>query len=227
MDYNSIVESFYKNPLPITVPISEKKTKLASKPVDYDVGKVTTTVEELPKVEVATTAPIVQSAAVVPASFSWNSPKFRDIVLDAQMGAESAFKSDAVSPMGATGIAQFMPDTWAYMINKGYIEPEALPTEVAPSIKAQYKYMDEIYNKPWVKTAPNERERLRRTLAGYNAGPEAVRKALIAGDIAGKDWITMLRKPQETVPYVAKIMEQIDKNLNNANYQAKYDRSKL
>jgi len=59
----------------------------------------------------------------------------------AQVRAESAFKPDAVSHVGAKGLAQFMPATWGeWGKGKSVIDPEA-------SIDAQIRYMKWLLNR--------------------------------------------------------------------------------
>jgi hypothetical protein len=101
----------------------------------------------------------------------------RPELLAAQLQAESNFNPDAGSPMGAQGIAQFMPGTAAsYNLD---------PSDPHDSIRAQGEMMGELM-------AKYKSERL--ALAAYNAGSGAV-------DAAGG-----IPDYPETVAYVDKVM---------------------
>lgn len=93
-------------------------------------------------------------------------------LLLAQIEHESInFNPNAVSPAGAQGLAQFMPDTWAQEgldangNGKNPFDPE-------DSIKSQASYMSKIKNN-WLNSNLRTWE---NTLAAYNAGAGAVNK---------------------------------------------------
>lgn len=97
-------------------------------------------------------------------------------LLAAQLDAESGFKPDAVSSVGAQGIAQFMPKTARdFGIN---------PFDPEQAILAQAKYMRSLYTKTGSWS---------RALAAYNWG---------IGNVTRKGTANM---PDETVAYVNKI----------------------
>lgn len=93
-------------------------------------------------------------------------------IVAAQIDTESGFDENAESPVGARGIAQFMPATWAHYgegdINNGH-----------DSIAALGRYMADLRNEVG-GLADNEEDEIRFMLAAYNAGPGPVRSA---GDV--------------------------------------------
>jgi murein DD-endopeptidase MepM/ murein hydrolase activator NlpD len=88
-------------------------------------------------------------------------------VLAAQLNAESGWNPKATSPVGAQGLAQFMPGTWA-------IYGQGDPFDPIAAIKAQGKYMKALMDQvqPVAKTSGADPVSL--ALAAYNAGPGAV-----------------------------------------------------
>lgn len=89
-------------------------------------------------------------------------------VLAAQLEAESGWNPQAMSPVGAQGLAQFMPATWATYGNGGNV------FDPRQAIAAQGRFMAELLSMlaPIAKTAGKSPVEL--ALAGYNAGPGAV-----------------------------------------------------
>ena len=103
-------------------------------------------------------------------------------VLAAQLRAESGFSPTAVSRVGAQGIAQFMPATWAGSWNpwRG-----ASPFDPAAAIPAQARYLRRLLDAVGGDLA--------HALAAYNAG--------LAGSAGGPEaW------PAETRAYVGTIL---------------------
>lgn len=105
-----------------------------------------------------------------PAVQATGSQYLTESVLAAQLYQESGFNAAAVSPVGAQGIAQFMPGTWA-----GYGQDEngdgaADPFDIEDAIPAAARYDASIANA--VRDVPGDRVSL--MLAAYNAGPGAV-----------------------------------------------------
>lgn len=94
-------------------------------------------------------------------------------LIAAQIEAESQWNPRAVSPVGAQGIAQFMPGTWA-MYGKDYSgDGVADPFDPADAIPAQGALMCELFSQ--VRSAALTGKLTRGTseqnaLAGYNAG---------------------------------------------------------
>jgi cell wall-associated NlpC family hydrolase len=86
-------------------------------------------------------------------------------LIAAQLDQESGWNPDAVSPAGAIGIAQFMPDTARGLgIN---------PSDPIASILGMGKYDCQMHTQ--VALVPGDA--VRNMLAAYNAGPAAVQAA--------------------------------------------------
>lgn len=88
----------------------------------------------------------------------------------AQVRQESAFNPRATSYVGARGIAQFMPGTWAQW-GEG-----ADPFDPIAGIDAQHRYMLWLEARTWDQAA---------AIAAYNAGLGNVRKAQYAASLMG------------------------------------------
>ena len=91
-------------------------------------------------------------------------------LLLAQIKQESAFNENAVSPVGAMGLAQFMPSTWEIWGQGGD------PFNPSDSIKAQVAYMSDLYSR--FSEIPDPLERYKFALASYNAGRGHINKSL-------------------------------------------------
>lgn len=85
------------------------------------------------------------------------------------IAAESSFHSDALSPAGAAGLAQFMPQTWATWGQGCRDNPEA-------SIDACTRYLTWLYRR--FDEIPDADERWRFAVAAYNCGRVNVNRAL-------------------------------------------------
>lgn len=92
---------------------------------------------------------------------------FSPSVVAAQIQTESNWDPDAESPVGALGLAQFMPETWEIYGQGDITDPEA-------SIQAQGYYLRDLRNMMAGLEPANEQEELDLVLASYNAGPTAV-----------------------------------------------------
>jgi hypothetical protein len=102
-----------------------------------------------------------------------------------QIEVESHFDPHAVSPAGAVGIAQFLPQTAAQLgVN---------PTDPVAALRGAARYMAEL-----LRAYDGDEA---KALAAYNAGPDAVAFAVRAG---GAQWRHYL--PQETQQYLAAIL---------------------
>ena len=98
----------------------------------------------------------------------------RDIpssVIAAQIEAESGWNPRAVSPVGAQGLSQFMPGTWAAYGRDDDGNGRVSPYDAGDAIMAQARYDCEIAASLRGVVAG---DLLDLTLAGYNAGPGAV-----------------------------------------------------
>lgn len=110
-------------------------------------------------------------------------------ILAAQLEAESNWDPQAMSPVGAAGLAQFMPGTWA-----GYGEGD--PLDPIASIRAQGRYMKALMDLAGAQTDDSD-EQVKMALAAYNWGPGNM-------DSVGWDWS---QGPAETRNYIPKIMD--------------------
>jgi len=88
-------------------------------------------------------------------------------LLKAQYYQESHLKPEAVSPVGAAGVAQFMPGTWAD-VSKQLGLGNANPHMAEPAILAGAYYMSKL-RRSWSSPRP-ESDRHSLALASYNAG---------------------------------------------------------
>jgi soluble lytic murein transglycosylase-like protein len=102
--------------------------------------------------------------------------------------AESAYRPDAISPKGAIGIMQLMPETAATL--------NADPYDPKQNVEAGTRYLRDLLLK--YKDHPDQ---LRRALAAYNAGPGAV------------DRYNGVPPYRETQLYVHKIVDQYRKTV--------------
>lgn len=111
---------------------------------------------------------------------------------------ESSFKSDAVSPKGATGLMQLMPDTFTWLCEKNS-DPDNNPDLLYnPETNIMYGvyYLGLLYS---------EFESWETTLAAYNAGPSRVRGWLKDENITD-DGVLVNIPYKETEEYIQKVM---------------------
>lgn len=94
----------------------------------------------------------------------------------AQLYQESKLDPNAVSPVGARGIAQFMPATWAE-VSKGLGYDKAVSPLAAKAAIQAGAYYDAKLRAGWAKTRKDEDEIRPLTLASYNAGTGSILKA--------------------------------------------------
>lgn len=86
----------------------------------------------------------------------------------AQVHQESRWRADAKSPVGAGGIAQFMPST-ATWIGQAYADlADADPFNPSWGLRALVTYDQHIWDRTSAATGC---DRMAKTLAGYNGGP--------------------------------------------------------
>ena len=137
-----------------------------------------------------------------------------------QAHQESRWRADARSPVGALGLAQFMPSTaqWiqgVYPADLGEICPDAggCPTDPRWSIRALVRYDDRLYRA--ITGAASRVETWAYTLASYNGGGGWVtRERAISSDRSrwfGATEHACLRRAEfcvETKNYVHRIIEK-------------------
>jgi cell wall-associated NlpC family hydrolase len=107
---------------------------------------------------------------IEPSVAATGNPFLTESVLAAQLFQESGFNPDAVSPVGAQGIAQFMPATWVAHGRDENGDGRADPFDIADAIPAAARYDAAIADQ--VASVPGDR--VANMLAAYNAGPGAV-----------------------------------------------------
>ena len=92
---------------------------------------------------------------------------------------ESRFKHDAVSKRGATGLMQMMPSTAEYFGADSLLD-------ASESVMAGTRYLRSLYNR-YGSVAADEKERMKLTLAAYNAGGGRVKDLINYARYRGKD----------------------------------------
>lgn len=100
-------------------------------------------------------------------------PGHNSNILIAQCYQESRFNKYAVSPVGAKGLCQFMPGTWADMQKKLAIK--STPFNAKDNIRAAAYYDSKLFNRWHAKRTYQDRINL--MLASYNAGAGNLDKA--------------------------------------------------
>jgi len=106
--------------------------------------------------------PLVDAAA--------NQAELPASLVAAQLAQESGWNPDTTSPVGAQGLAQFMPATWATYGNGGD------PFDPEDAIAAMGRYVAALKKEIQPIAGDNPDELVRLTLAAYNAGPGAVQE---------------------------------------------------
>lgn len=119
--------------------------------------------------------PAEYAPLIVAAAESCKSDRLPAPVLAAQLKQESGFNPNAQSPVGAQGIAQFMPGTWQTWGTDGNGDGKKDVLDPEDAIPAQGKFMCSLLRQamehPEYRGSPIE-----LALAGYNAGFGAVQK---------------------------------------------------
>ncbi|WP_406284014.1 NlpC/P60 family protein [Embleya sp. NBC_00896] len=113
------------------------------------------------------------AAGTVPAQFQpaidkWGRlcPEISPALLAAQLYQESGFDPNALSPIGAQGIAQFMPGTWPEWATDGDGDGKTSPWDPDDAIPAAARYDCSLAK--YVAKVPGDRTN--NMLAAYNAG---------------------------------------------------------
>ena len=131
----------------------------------------------------------------------------------AQGLAESGLDPEARSHVGARGVMQLMPGTYA-MIKKARSESFGEITDPEWNIAAGILFNRDLWH-VWAKT-PDEQERLRFMFGSYNAGEGTIKRAsnvARAKQLNDKSWNSIEQvapsvqrwRYTETLPYVRKI----------------------
>jgi murein DD-endopeptidase MepM/ murein hydrolase activator NlpD len=130
----------------------------------------------------ALAAPGTLRPGVVPAAYeplvlraAQTCPGISAPLLAAQLEAESGWKPRAVSPVGAQGLAQFMPGTWIGEGVDGDGDGRRDPFNAADAIASQASFMCQLLAAVTADTSLTG-DRLDLALAAYNAGLGAVRR---------------------------------------------------
>lgn len=129
--------------------------------------------------------------------------------LPRQTFLESSFNPKAKSPVGASGLTQFMPGTWAEY--ERAIGQKKNIWDPAHAVEAQRWYMDTLFNDPELnKLGLNEDAKIVASLARYNWGGAyrfLKKKAAQGVDIRNNIdfWITDPGVPAETRNYIKTI----------------------
>jgi soluble lytic murein transglycosylase-like protein len=123
------------------------------------------------------------------------------LYLKAQAKQESAFNPDAVSPAGAVGLFQFMPNTWKeWDDGTPGIQPVNFGVKlVDPRCPECATVAAGFYNRWLLDYFSGD---IQKALAGFNWGPTNVRKAVAA---KAYEWSSLL--PEETANYVVRIQK--------------------
>jgi soluble lytic murein transglycosylase-like protein len=100
--------------------------------------------------------------------------------------AESGYRQDAVSPKGAIGLMQLMPQTAAAL--------NADPLDAAQNAEAGARYLRDLLEK-----YENDPHQVSKAVAAYNAGPAAV------------DKYDGIPPYAETIQYVKRVLKQYEK----------------
>ncbi|MCS7315690.1 MAG: lytic transglycosylase domain-containing protein [Bryobacterales bacterium] len=165
---------------------------------------------ELPREAVAGFEPVVRATPSLPAAdrrtpsprrlieeaaARYGGPDFAAL-LDAVAQVESGFRVDAVSPKGARGLLQLMPETARWL--------EADPDDPAQNADAGARYLREL-----LLRYLDHPQQLRLALAAYNAGPGAVERH---GGVPPYP---------ETVRYVERVLAEFRQRLRSASSRAR------
>ena len=132
-------------------------------------------------------------------------------ILRRQRFKESTFNPNALSPAGAQGLGQIMPDVQADAVKAGVIKPTDNILDPKVNKRVQQWYMEDLYNASFInKPNQSNKVRLAKTLAAYNWGRGNVSNYLNAQKQQGVDiynsldWMDGL--PVETRDYIQKIL---------------------
>lgn len=125
-------------------------------------------------------------------------PEVTAPIVAAQLENEAGFRTDLVSPSGAAGPSQFMPETWAAKAVDGDGDGRKDPRSIPDAVMSQAAYDCELaaIMRDALKQGRVKGDLLELTLSAYNCGPGAT---LAAGGVCGN---------AETQAYITKIPER-------------------
>lgn len=101
-------------------------------------------------------------------------PEMTPALLAAQLHQESGFNPLAVSPAGAQGPAQFIPETWATWGRDDDLNGRNSPQDIGDAVMAQGRFMCSLLDEANRSGYADDPRAL--ALAGYNAGWGAVQR---------------------------------------------------
>lgn len=140
----------------------------------------------------------------------------------AQLVAESNLKPNAVSPVGAMGLGQFMPATWKEVSRELKFPDGGEATAFAPSLNIQAHAYYMLKLRSQFKRERPEWDRHSLALASYNAGLGNVLKAQreCGNSLLYKPMASCLHKVtghhhKETLTYVTRIWSYVHYYENN------------
>ena len=123
----------------------------------------------------------------------------------AQIRAESGFNPNAANAIGAKGLGQAMPATWADYIRRGWVPAGSSPFDPLPALQGQHAYMCYLEGRCSGDFTA--------ALASYNAGLGSVRKAQALASALGmpdtRAWLRAL--PRVTGPHAAETQTYVQR----------------
>ena len=140
-------------------------------------------------------------------------PGYDHRLIAAQIMQESAFNPNAISPAGAMGLMQIMPNTWTELSQD---QPEnSNPYDPEQNIKLGCKYMAQRL-KGWTAPRPAN-DKICLALASYNAGFGNILKAQKAANGAN-DYANIIKHlPSITGHHATETKDYVRKILNYYN----------
>ncbi len=133
-----------------------------------------------------------------------------------QAFAESSFNPNAVSPVGAQGLTQFMPNTIADLKTNNLVSDSFNPLDPKQAVDAQRKYMQWLSERPYLNKGKFSVKQA-KFLGAYNYGAGYIKDALTKAKKDGVDiyetldWVNEKYLPKETADYINKIYGKNDK----------------
>lgn len=132
-----------------------------------------------------------------------------------QAFAESSFDPNAVSPVGAQGLTQFMPRTIIDLKQNKLVSDDFNPLDPKQAVDAQRKYMQWLSERPYLNKGKFSVKQA-KFLGAYNYGAGYIKDALTKAKKDGVDiyesldWVSEKYLPKETADYINKIYGKND-----------------